>query len=289
MSVRGTRAEHLTHPRTVALGALWNVLGRIGPLIVAVGATPFLIRELGVARWGVFTLALSLIGMFGIFDFGVGRALTRLIADRLATGEEAQAASSVRTGIVVLTALGAVGAVVMALGAHLYTTLALHLPPALEREVLAALYVLCASAPLVVLNAALWGVLSAFQRFASANLVNLPILAMYYLGPLLVLPFFNSLVAVMLVLVACRVVMTYFYWRICVQSMPSLRQARFAWGSVLPVLQFGGWLTVSNFVWPLMLYMDRFVIAAVLSAAATAYYATPFDLIVRFSVVPVAI
>jgi O-antigen/teichoic acid export membrane protein len=283
------RLAHLTATRTVAIGAVWNIFGRVGPLLVAIAATPFLVRALGVDRWGIFTLALSLIGVFGIFDFGFGRALTRLVSERLATGDEAQAATPVITGIVVLAILGVLGGLVMAALARHYTTQWLHLPESLQHEVLLGLYVLCASAPLVVLNAALWGVLSAYQRFGTANLVNTPIMALYYLGPLAVLPFADNLAAVMLVLVFCRAVMTWCYWRICLNAMPSLRQGRFRFASVLPVLRFGGWLTVSNITWPLLLYMDRFVIAAVLSTAATAYYATPFDLIVRFTIVPLAI
>lgn len=283
------RLERLTAPRTVALGAMWNVAGRLGPLVIAVAATPFLLGALGVTRFGIFTLALSLIGMFGIFDFGFGRALTRIIATRIAAGEEHLAASSVITGIALLTTLGAIGGGVMALLANAYTVNMLELSPALRQEVLVALYILCASAPLVVVNAALWGVLSAFQRFASANLVNLPIMALYYLGPLLALAISNSLAAVMAVLVGCRLVMTFFYWRICIRAMPSLREGGISLAAVLPVLRFGGWLTISNMLWPVLLHLDRFIIAATLSAAAAAWYATPFDLIVRFSIIPIAI
>jgi O-antigen/teichoic acid export membrane protein len=287
MTPEPSRLGRLTDTRTVAMGAAWNIFGRLGPLLVAVIATPFLVHGLGVARWGIFTLALSLIGMFGVFDFGFGRALTRLIADRVATG--AEAASPVVTGIAVLMGLGVAGGLVMAWLARFYTETALHLPPALAHEVLLSLYVLCASAPLVILNGALWGVLSAFQRFAPANLLNVPILAMYYLGPLLMLHFIDSLVAVMAVLVACRLVMTIGYAAICLDAMPSLRQGRLSWRAVLPVIRFGGWMTISNLIWPILLYMDRFAIAAMLSAAMTAYYATPFDLIIRFSVIPIAI
>ena len=282
-----TRA--LADARTIARGALWNIAGRLGPLLVAVIATPFLIAALGITRWGVFTLALSLVGIMGIFDFGIGRALTRLIADRLATADEAEAATPVITGLALMTGFGALAALVMAGLAHSYVTHALVLPEDLRPEVLTALYILCASAPLVILNAALWGVLSAFQRFGEANRVMVPLQAMYYLGPLMVLPFVRSLVPVMLVLVACRAAMTYSCWRISVRAMPALRHGRIDLRSIAPLLRFGGWLTVSNLIWPLLLYLDRFIIAALLSAEAAAYYATPFDLIIRFSVLPIAV
>ena len=48
-------------------------------------------------------------------------------------------------------------------------------------------------------------------------------------------------------------------------------------------------MTASNITWPILTYVDRFIIASVLSAAATGYYSTPFDLVMRFTLVPVAI
>ena len=89
LDVRPRRQDpsRLTGSLTIAKSAFWNIAGRAGPMVVAVIATPFLVADLGPTRWGLFALALSLIGIFGIFDFGIGRALTKLLAERIALGE----------------------------------------------------------------------------------------------------------------------------------------------------------------------------------------------------------
>ena len=275
----------LADTRTVARSAAWNIAGRAGPMVIAVIATPHLFADLGPTRWGLFALALSLIGIFGIFDFGIGRALTKLLAERIAVGEIAGAASLTRTGLVLLTLLGSGGALLLASVARLWVDHGLAVAPAEHDEVLHALYVLCLAVPFVILNAALWGVIAAFQRFRAANLINMPILACYYVGPLIALHYVDSLVAVMLVLVACRVVMTVCYWRLCIGVMPSLGTARADWRDARVLARLGGWMTVSNLAWPILLYVDRFLVASVLSAAAAGYYATPSDLLGRFSLV----
>ena len=104
----------LAGTRIVALSAAWNIAGRAGPMVIAVAATPFLYADLGPTRWGLFALALSLIGVFGIFDFGIGRALTKLLAERIALGAIDDAAVLTRTGLVLLTLLGGAGALVLA-------------------------------------------------------------------------------------------------------------------------------------------------------------------------------
>ena len=283
------RVSKLADTSVVMRNTAWNFAGRAGPIVVALFATPYLLRAFGDTRWGVFTLALSLIGIFGIFDFGLGRALTRTIAERVGAGREDQAASLVLTGMLALAALGLGGAVLASCLSGLWVDSGLRIPPDLRGEVRLSLYVLCASAPLVILNAAMWGVIAAYQKFRAANLINVPILAMYYLGPLAVLQVWDSLVAAMLVLVGCRLAMTVAYWRLCLRAMPSLRVASVNFRGLRPLLRLGGWMTVSNLAFPVVAYADRFVIASVLSAAQTGYYSTPLDLVGRFSIVSVAV
>jgi len=85
-------AERAGGKRLVS-GILWNGLGRGLPLLLALVITPFLVSALGVERWGLFTLALALIGIFGVFDLGLGMALTRGVSEKLGSGavEEARA------------------------------------------------------------------------------------------------------------------------------------------------------------------------------------------------------
>jgi O-antigen/teichoic acid export membrane protein len=287
-NIRRAAASVRADSRIVAHSAVWNLIGRAGPVLIGFIVTPYLFQTLGPTRWGIFTLAISLVGVFGIFDFGIGNALTRMITVRIEQDDEAGAASLVMTGILMLTGLGLVGAVVAGFTARLWVD-SIRGATGLHDEVLTAVYVLCASAPLVILNSAMWGVVATFQRFRAANLISIPIAAMYYIGPMLMLQVWDSLTGVMLALVLCRVAMTAGLWYVCIESMPTLRHARPKWDGLRPLVQFGGWMTVSNFTWPILSYMDRFVIAGVLSAAATGYYTTPFDLITRFSILTMAI
>ncbi len=280
------RVAHLTATRTVAISTAWNLFGRIVPLLIGIGATPLLLRAMGLDRWGIFTLAIALGGSFSIFDIGVSRALTRTIAHALAHGEDEAASDATLTGIVLLALLGVVFGVLVALGLHVYVSHALHLPADMRGEVTIALDVLCVAVPLVVVNTALWSVLTAYQRVGAYTVLNLPILALYYLGPLATLAVWRSLVPVMLVQLFTRVLTTVVLFILARRAMPSLATARISFAAIRPVLRLGGWMTVSNIAWPVLIYLDRFVIASVLSTAATAWYATPFDVIFRFTSVP---
>jgi O-antigen/teichoic acid export membrane protein len=48
-------------------------------------------------------------------------------------------------------------------------------------------------------------------------------------------------------------------------------------------------MTISNIVGPLMTFSDRFLLAALVSTTAVAYYATPYDVVTKLSIIPAAL
>jgi O-antigen/teichoic acid export membrane protein len=271
--------------RTVAVGTLWNVLGRAVPQLVALITIPLLINMLGPSRFGIFALAMALIGVSGLVDLGIGRALTRGVAERLHAEHEDQAAVLVKTGLLVLGCLGIVSGLVAASLAHTLAYHVINVPAELRHETEMALYVICMTIPLVVLNSALWGVITALDLFRPGNLASGTIVALSYAGQLLILYVFNSLAAVMLVFFASRIVSLLAYWKLCRDAMPKLATSRIDRADIRPLLRIGGWMTVSNIVFPILGCIDRFMIAMVLSAAAVGYYATPSELMGRVHII----
>lgn len=281
--------ESRTRAQTMIAGVVWNAAGRGLPLLLALLLTPLLVQQLGVERWGLFTLALALVGVFGIFDFGVGQALTRALSERIGAGRGEEAAGLVGAALTCLAGFSLVVALGLWLGVPFLVERLLNVPPALQPQAIAGMRVLAAAAPLVVLNAALWGVLAAYQRFRAANLANIPVNLFYYLGPVLILLVWDDLMAVMLTLVAVRLANTLSYIFLLRDLLRRVLATPLQLRLVLPLLRLGGWMTFSGLLVQALLYADRFLIGALLSLAAVAWYATPLDLVLRVWMLPVAV
>ena len=155
----------LSSVRSLLSGILWNGFGRVLPIAVAMVATPFLLHRLGVDRWALFTLALSIAGSFGILDLGVSAALTRALAERIGTPAEDDAAPLVVAALVMLTLIGCTGATVGFIYAPRVVDHLLTVPPELRAEATGAFRLLAVSAPIIVINSAFWGVLAAYQKW----------------------------------------------------------------------------------------------------------------------------
>jgi O-antigen/teichoic acid export membrane protein len=281
---------NLTRGSLLARNVVWNLVGNGAPMIVAVFSIPVLIHGLGKDRFGVLALAWALIGYASLFDLGLGRALTQLVAKKLGAGEEREVPPIVWTSLLLMLLLGLAGAAVIVLASPSLVERLLSVPPALQSETLRAFYLLALSIPVTIGTVGLRGVLEAHQRFDLINALRIPMGVFTYAGPLLVLPFSRSLVPVVALLVGWRVIACAAHLLLCLRVAPGLRR-RVAWQrqAVGPLLRLGGWMTVSNTIGPLMVTLDRFLIAGLVSVTAVAYYATPYEVVTKLLLIPAAV
>jgi O-antigen/teichoic acid export membrane protein len=276
-----TGVRHLISRRLLARNTIINLLGQAFPIIFGLVTIPFIVKGFGTDRFGLLTLAWAVVGYFSLFDLGLGRAITQLVAEKLGKSETQDIPGLVWTGLAVMSFFGLGGAV---LAAAISPTLAyrvLKIPISLREEAMWSFFMLSLSLPLVIVNAGLVGLLTAFQRFALINALRVPSSASTNLVTIGVMLFSKSLVAVCASLVFTRALFLALYLTACFHAFPPLRGIRFDRTQVRQLLRFGGWMTITNVLGPLMVYMDRFVIGAFLSTTAVTFYATPYEAVTK--------
>jgi len=289
MSAKAT-TPNLTSGRLLARNTVWNLLGTTVPTAAALLCIPPLTRALGSSRFGLLALAWALVGYASLFDLGLGRALTQLVARRLGTDGEKNVCALVWTCLLLMSLLGTIGAFVTWFASSWLIERALNIPVILQPEALSAFHLLGLSIPFVITTAGLRGVLEANQRFPLINALRVPMGLLMFLAPLAVLPFSHSAVAVVGALVLSRCIGWLAHLIACLSVLPNLRQG-LIWSEteVVPLLRFGSWMTVTNIVGPLMVTLDRFVIGGLVTIAAVAYYATPFEVVTKLWLIPAAL
>ena len=275
-----TRARMARH-------TLWNLVGMCAPMAVALFAIPLLIRGLGQERFGLLSLVWMLVGYFGVFDLGLGRALTKVMAEKIGRHEPHAIAATFWTAIGLMLALGVLGAIVVHLLSPWLATRSLNIDPALQPETLRAFRAVALGLPVLVTVTGLVGTLEACHRFPLINAIRVPMGAFTFMGPLLVLPFSTDLFAVVLVLLAGRLVEWFLFFIACLRVVPGLQTLpRFNAGEAPGLLRFGGWMTVSNIVQPLMIHIDRFLIGAIRTVADVSFYVTSAEIVVKLLILP---
>jgi O-antigen/teichoic acid export membrane protein len=271
---------------TLIRNIAWNLFGHGAPLLIALLAIPLLIEGLGTERFGVLVLAWMVVGYFTLFDLGIGRATTKYTSEYLAKKAYPELNRLIWTSLWTLFAIGIAGAVIIYSLAPYLVTRVLAIPSTIQREAIGAFGLLAFSLPVVVGTSAARGILEAQSRFGTVNAIAIPAGIANYLLPLAAVHMTDDLSLVVLFLVAGRTVTWILFLYLSLNSLAGLRVPRLPrLACASQLFRFGGWVTVSSIIGPLMTYADRFVVGAVLTMSAVAYYATPYDLVTKLGII----
>lgn len=275
----------------VAKGSLWNVSGLGVTLIAAILAVPSVVHGLGLERFGLLALAWAIVGAASMLDLGIGRALIQALASRKASGATADVPALAWTATIGLAAFGAIIAALLIVAAPWLANEMFHVGPALSQDAQRAIVLLGCGVPFALASSALQGVLEAHLRFDLSNLVRVPLSVSNYLIPLGILPFTTDLAWIVAGLVMARVLGFAAYAALArkILAREAARKGHLRMDLLGPLLSLAGWMTVSNIVATTIIYLDRFIIGARASMSAVAFYATPYELVIRLSVLPGAI
>jgi O-antigen/teichoic acid export membrane protein len=248
---------------------------------------PALVRGLGTDRFGLLSLAWAVAGYFSLFDMGLGRALTKLVADRLGGPDEGEVPELAGTALVALGLLGIAGGVILAACSRLLVERVISVPPALQGEARTAFLLLGLAVPFVVISSGLRAMLDARQRAGVLTAIRVPSGVLSFLAPVAILPFSRSVAASVSALLCLRALACIALGLAVVRAYPSVAAGvAFQRRLLRSLLTIGGWITVSNLVSPLLVTLDRFLIGGLVSIAAVSWYSIPQDLTSGLGVVP---
>jgi O-antigen/teichoic acid export membrane protein len=262
-----------------------NLVGQALPLVVALPTMPYVIRGLGTERFGILSIAWVLLSYTTALDLGLGRATTKFAAEYLGRGEHDKLSGIVWTSVWAQAVLGSVGTAVAAAVTPLVVDRLLKISASLQYETKISFFILAASLPIVLIGNVYRGLLEAGQRFDLVNCVRIPANASIFLLPALAVPLRLGLPGILSLLVVARLGATVTYLILCLKQFPTLRRGLEGNRNVIrTLLVYGGWVTVSNAISPLMTYLDRFFIGAMVSMTAVGYYTAPYEAVSRTTI-----
>ncbi len=276
--------------RVIAKNTVFNLVGQVLPMIVGVVTIPYIVRGLGTAQYGILSIATMLLGYFNIFDLGLGRATVKFVAENLDPENIHKVPELIWTSLSLLVGLGIIGGAAASIFVPYSVTHVFKMPPELVGEARIALFVLCASMPIMLGNNALRGVLEATQRFDLVNYVKVPSSVLFYLAAAVAIPFGMHVAGIVSLLVAIRLISSLAYLFLCFRTIPELSSRfRISKAALGPLATFGGWIMLTNITGPVFGYAERFMIASLLSVSMLTFYSAPYELVSKLLIFPMSI
>jgi len=264
----------------------FNIFGYVLPTIIAIPALGYMARALGHEAFGIYTLAMALVGYAGIFDAGLTRAVIREISlNRKDSLEKQRVISTSVFGVVLL---GLLGASLLFLFSDALVRL-LSVENKIAEQVSYSIKVLSISIPLFLLNQIWLAALEGEERFLLVNvqrsignvfLVAIPAFFVFTNGPFIT----NAIYGLVLGRLIALFLNVIFSYKVVISSWSAFNKATF-----IRLLRYGGWITISNIISPLMSYFDRFIVSHITGAASVAFYSGPSEAVARMALVPSAL
>ena len=274
---------------SIARNSALNLVGFTVPMLVGLLTVPIITRELGPARFGLLSLGFAILEYSSLFDLGLGVATTREVSAALERRDKGL--SSVILGsIASQAALGTLGALILiAISAPLVDNVFV-IPPELRSEAVAVFRVLALMIPPTVILLSLRGILEAAGRFDISNAIRIPSSIATFLVPAVAAAAGYDVAAIVLMLLVTRIFIVMLMALAVTRVLAGLSwKFRVGWDTMRPLFVFGGWMSVSNIVTPMLLYVDRFILGAVVGVAAVGYYTAPFDGVMRLLIIPASL
>lgn len=266
-----------------------NILGSGVPIAVSLVTVPMYINQVGDARYGVMSIVWILLGYFGFLDMGLSRAATNALS-RLRNAPQPERAKVIVTTMVLNLILGSFGSLLLAFVGNYLLQTVLGVPDNLKPEIAEALPWIVALLPLALLSGVAIGTLESRENFLLANILQvtggtigqiMPILLAVAISPSLAV-IVPAAVVVRVVTVAATLISVW-------QAEGPFSLSNFEWRQARALVSYGGWISVSAIIGPILTSVDQFVIGSIAGVAKITYYAVPMNLVGRTQIFAAAL
>lgn len=229
-----------------------NFGGAVVPIIVSLVSAPIYLDAIGAARYGVLAIVWVLLSYFGVFDLGLGRAVANHVA-RMRAATPSDISLVVWTALGVNIGLGVVGGAVLLLLGNVLLGQVFTMPPELRSEAIGALPWVAGALPSMTGASVVIGALEGRERFLSVNVVGTIGTLLVQLSPLGVALWHGSaLTWLIAAAVLARWLSVGLALIVASRAIPLVGPPRLRSSLVRPLLRYGGWMTVTALVSPLL-------------------------------------
>lgn len=197
------QVKHQETSRSILKNVLFGFSTWILPLGLSFLATPIIVKTLGNTEYGIYALILGFVGYS--FNFNLGRAITKYVAEYRASGETEKLRDVISSTFFLNLLIGAVGVLIVCSSAEWLVINALKLEIAAQNRSVTALYIAALIIFATSLNQIFSSIIQGVHRFDVyskilnagnlALLIGNILLAIYGFG-LLILLIWNLLITI---------------------------------------------------------------------------------------------
>jgi O-antigen/teichoic acid export membrane protein len=268
------RVRELSRSRVILRNVASNWLGFVIQAIVLFFLTPFVLRELGDVRYGVWVLIATTTGYYGLIGFGLTGGVTQYITRHLATKDYGMMNETASTAAAILSCIGALVLLTSIVLASLAPVI-FNIPDEYREDVFWCVIIIGGTIAVQFSLFLYSAVLVATERYDLSNFTGVAGTLLDALFVFVALKGGHGLVGICIaksasdvIGIAMRVVLAY-------RVLPELtvRFRLFNRRTVRTLMSYGTWSFVIVIAQSIVMQVDALVIGTVMPVVAVAHYA----------------
>jgi O-antigen/teichoic acid export membrane protein len=261
-----------------------NGITLLVPGIFFIPAAAILSRELGVESFGILLLMYSVLGYSSIFDAGMTRAVIRKIAQSTSQLNEKKI---IGTSLIFILVISSLPCFLIIIFSENFVKL-LNVGQEYLSETNQSLVIVAFAIPCFLVSSVSFSYLEGKEKFLELAIYK--IISGFFLAilPALMSVTLGGLVYAAYGLLIARVI-SVLLALLSIKSSLGIRNLRFCKYTLKELITFGGWISLSNIVSPIMSYMDRFLLTNSIGPSFSVFYVASSDFIEKLSAIPGAL
>jgi O-antigen/teichoic acid export membrane protein len=257
--------------RGVARGFSWGTVGQLTGVAGNLVLTPFIIHGLGLQRYGIFELVVTLSGMLTTFDGGAMTAAARYFSVYAGTDDKLSTTRLLVTFCVLLTGLGiALSAVAWFLSPVIVNFL--HMSAVWRPQAIFLFRTLGVLVTTLFIHTLFQQVITARQRWAWNTFSGLATYALYVVGFVVVIDTDKGLRGVAFIFIGQQVLSSILVIPVALQYLDRKGVRLLRWREFRSILSFSAKQQVSGVAYLVVTEVDSLVIGTGLSVEALGIY-----------------
>ena len=270
-------------PNTVRANNIYTdslrvIIGNLTPLVFALLTIPYLLDGLGAANYGIFVIIVATVGYLSVFDLGVGKSMTYFVSRANNIIRKYEVLSS---GIVLSILAGFLFSFLIFTILIVLVVFDILSDFVLQKTVI----VVCFTIIPTTLTTCVRGFLEGNNEFVTTSINKAIIGSLLFLFPAISVFFFGDDIFFVSISILCSriIVLTHLLFHV---DLKKINFTKLDLSCVKELLAYGGWVSISSFISPLMLYGDRYLISFVLGPTSLPLYSIPQEIIQRLLIFP---
>lgn len=263
--------------------SMLNIAGYLIPGLLSIPVLGYMSRVLGVEEFGYLSIIMALVGYASIFDVGITRSVIREIA--IYKHDNIIIVKILSTSSLVVVFLGILASIIIILSSNIITSF-LKVSPYVFDDFICSLKIVSVSIPIFLLIQVFSSIIEGKQEFVRLNIFKTISGILVVLLPAFALFIQKSLTYAVIGLLISRILS---FFLILYFIRPYKLNFAFDNAVFKRLLNFGGWIAISNIISPIMSYFDRFILSNHIGGNLVGYYTAPSEAIARLAIVPTAI